>query len=79
MQGGQGSVNQTQVAQSQSVVHVTNNHIHTAVPARPAPAQSPDDLFKNVLEFIKSRGYDPRGDQEDSESKKHFDRVIYHV
>lgn len=58
-----GGITQTQVAQHQSVIHVNNNHFNHA-------AQSPDDLFRRIVELLKSKGYDPRGSKEDLESPR---------
>jgi hypothetical protein len=56
-------ITQTQVAQHQSVIHVNNTHFNHA-------AQSPDDLFRRIVELLKSKGYDPRGSKEDLESPR---------
>lgn len=63
IRSGQG-IAQTQVAQTQ--VHV-NNHI-----THPGSAQSPDDFFKRIVEFMRSKGnanngYDPSGSRDDSQ------------
>jgi hypothetical protein len=55
-------ITQNQVAQHQSVIHVNNTHFN-----HPGAAQSPDDLFRRIVELLKSKGYDPRGSKEDLE------------